>query len=78
MNEKVNIFKSRPVLAGSLVLFILLTCSHHFLVRLGFNPLNLRILTALILILSLAREIKTFVGRKKRREIEKLILWTHT
>ena len=61
MNEKVNIFKSRPVLAGSLVLFILLTCSHHFLVRLGFNPLNLRILTALILILSLAREIKTFV-----------------
>jgi len=61
MHAKVNIFKSRPVLAGALALFVLLTCSHHFLVRFGFNPLNLRILTALIVILSLANEIKTFV-----------------
>ncbi|SVB03225.1 uncharacterized protein METZ01_LOCUS156079, partial [marine metagenome] len=61
MHEKVNIFKSRPILVGSLALLVLLTCSHHFLVRLGFNPINLRVLTALIVFLSLSKEIKTFV-----------------
>ncbi|MDP7195454.1 MAG: hypothetical protein QF864_04585, partial [SAR202 cluster bacterium] len=61
MHEKVNIFKSRPILVGSLALLVLLTCSHHFLVRLGFNPINLRVLTALIVFLSLAKEIKIFV-----------------
>jgi len=62
MHEKVNIFKSRPILVGSLALFVLLTCSHHFLVRLGFfNPMNLRVLTALIVFLSLSKEIKAFV-----------------
>ena len=61
MHEKLNIFKSRPILVGSLALLVLLTCSHHFLVRLGFNPINLRVLTALIVFLSLAKEIKIFV-----------------
>jgi len=61
MNAKVNIFKSRPVLAGSLALLVLLTCSYHFLVKIGFNPINLKVLTALIVFLSLAKEIKTFV-----------------
>ena len=62
MHAKVNIFKSRPILAGSLALFVLLTCFHPFLVRLGFfNPMNLRVLVALIVVLSLAKEIKTFV-----------------
>ena len=62
MRTKMNIFKSRPILVGSLALLVLFTCSHHFLIRLGFfNPLNLRILTALIVTLSLAKEIKTFV-----------------
>ena len=61
MHEKLNIFKSRPVLAGSLALLVLLTCSYHFLVKIGFNPINLKVLTALIVFLSLAKEIKTFV-----------------
>ena len=61
MHEKVNIFKSRPILVGSLALLVLLTCSHSFLIRLGFNPMDLRVLTALIVFLSLAKEIKTFV-----------------
>ena len=61
MHAKVNIFKSRPVLAGSLALLVLLTCSYHFLVKIGFNPINLKVLTALIVFLSLAKEIKTFV-----------------
>ena len=61
MHEKVNIFKSRPILVGSLALLVLLTCSHSFLIRLGFNPMDLRVLTALIVFLSLAKEAKTFV-----------------
>ena len=61
MFEKENIFKSRPILVGSLALLVLLTCSHSFLVRVGFNPMDLRALTALIVFLSLAKEIKTFV-----------------
>ena len=61
MFEKENIFKSRPILVGSLALLVLLTCSHSFLIRLGFNPMDLRVLTALIVFLSLAKEIKTFV-----------------
>ena len=62
MHEKVNIFKSRPILVGSLALLVLLTCSHSFLIRLGFNPMDLRVLTALIVFLSLAKEAKTFVS----------------
>ena len=61
MFEKENIFKSRPILVGSLALLVLLTCSHSFLIRLGFNPMDLRVLTALIVFLSLAKEAKTFV-----------------
>ena len=61
MLEKVNIFKSRPILVGSLALLVLLTCSHSFLIRLGFNPMDLRVLTALIVFLSLVKEAKTFV-----------------
>ncbi len=62
MVKQVNIFKSRPILVGSLTLFVLLTCSHHFLVNLGFsNPMYLRILAGLILLFSLAKEIKTFL-----------------
>lgn len=61
MHEKVNIFKSRPILVGSLALLVLLTCSHSFLIRLGFNPMDLRTLTALIVFLSLVKEAKTFV-----------------
>ncbi len=60
MNKKVNIFKSRSILAGSLTLLVLLTCSYHFLIRVGFNQLGLIALTALIVLLSLAKEIKTF------------------
>ena len=61
MLEKENIFKSRPILVSSLALLVLLTCSHSFLVRIGFNPTDLRTLTALIVFLSLAKEAKTFV-----------------
>tara|TARA_B100001013_G_C24600923_1_gene438829 strand:+ start:160 stop:1416 length:1257 start_codon:yes stop_codon:yes gene_type:complete len=62
MFEKENIFKSRPILVSSLTLLTLLTCSHQLLIRLGFfNPMDLRILTALVVFLSLAKEIKTFV-----------------
>ena len=61
MFEKENIFKSRPILVSSLALLVLLTCFHSFLVRIGFNPTDLRTLTALIVFLSLAKEAKTFV-----------------
>ena len=61
MFEKENIFKSRPILVGSLALLVLLTCSYHVLIRVGFNLSGLIALTALIVFLSLAKEIKTFV-----------------
>ena len=61
MFEKENIFTSRPILVGSFALLALLTCSYHFLIRVGFNSSGLIALTALIVFLSLAKEIKTFV-----------------
>jgi len=60
MFEKENIFRSRPVLASSLALLVLLTCSYHLLIRVGFNSSELIALTALIVFLSLAIEVKTF------------------
>ena len=61
MFEKENIFNSRPILIGSLALLALITCSYAFLIRVGFNSIDLKVLAALIVFLSLAKEIKTFV-----------------
>ena len=59
MYEKVNIFKSRPILVGSLSLLVLLICCNHFLIRVGFDQSVLIGLTALIVFFSLAKEAKT-------------------
>ena len=56
-----NIFKSRPILIGSLSLLVFLICSYHFLIRIGFNQSWLIGLTALIVFLSLGQEVKTFL-----------------
>ena len=56
-----NIFKSRPILIGSLSLLVFLICSYHFLIRIGFNQSWLISLTALIVFLSLGQEVKTFL-----------------
>ena len=61
MYEKVNIFKSRPILVGSLSLLVLLICCNHFLIRVGFDQSVLIGLTALIVFFSLAKEAKTFL-----------------
>ncbi len=61
MNKKVNIFKSRPILVGSLTLLVLSMCSYHLLIRIGFNQSGLIALTALIVFLSLVKEIKEFL-----------------
>ena len=61
MHEKVNIFKSRPILVGSLSLLVLLICCNHFLIRVGFDQSVLIGLTALIVFFSLAKEAKTFL-----------------
>ena len=58
MHEKVNIFKSRPILVSSLALLVLLTCCYHFLIRVGFQPLGLIGLTAITVFLSLVKETK--------------------
>ena len=56
-----NIFKSRPILASSLSLLVLLTCSYHFLIRVGHNLSILVGLTALVVCLSLIKEAKIFL-----------------
>ena len=58
MHEKLNIFKSRPILVSSLALLVLLTCCYHFLIRVGFQPLGLIGLTAITVFLSLVKETK--------------------
>ena len=61
MYQALNIFKSKPILAASLSLLVLLICSYHFLIRIGLNLSGLIAFTAIILILSLAKEAKTFL-----------------
>jgi len=57
----VDIFKSRPVLASSLSLLVLLTSSYHFLISVGLNLSILVGLVALIVCLSLIKEAKIFL-----------------
>ena len=56
-----NIFKSRPILASSLSLLVLLLCSYHFLIRIDLNLSIVVGLAALIVCLSLIKEAKIFL-----------------
>ena len=60
MHETLNIVKSRPMLVGSLSLLVLLICCYHFLAMIGFDLSTIVALTAIIVILSLAKEVKVF------------------
>ena len=60
--KNVNIFKSRPILVGSLSLLVFLICSNHFLIRVGLNPSVIIGLTAIIVFLSLAKEARNFLS----------------
>ena len=60
MHETLNIVKSRPMLVGSLSLLVLLICCYHFLAMIGFDLSTIEALTAIIVILSLAKEVKAF------------------
>ena len=56
-----NIYISRPILASSLSLLVLLICSYHFLSRVGLNLSILVGLAALTVCLSLIKEAKIFL-----------------
>lgn len=60
--KNVNIFKSRPILVGSLSLLVFLICSNHFLIRVGLDPSVIIGLTAIIVFLSLAKETRNFLS----------------
>ena len=57
-----NIFRSRPILTSSLTLLVLLTCSYHFLTRVGLDLSILVGLAGLIVCLSLIKEVKIFLA----------------
>ena len=62
MLETVNIFKSRPILSGSLSLLVFLTCCYHFLIRVGLDSSVLIGLIAIIVFLTLTNELKIFLS----------------
>ena len=56
-----NIFKSKPILAGSLSLLVTFICSYQFLLKIGLNISILVALAAIIVFFSLVKETKTFL-----------------
>ena len=60
MNKKVNILRTRPLVATSLSILLFSICSYHYLTRVGINLKILIVLSALTVLISLANEAKSF------------------
>jgi len=60
MNKKVNILRTRPLVATSLSILLFSICLYHYLNRVGINLQILIILSSLTALISLANEAKSF------------------
>jgi hypothetical protein len=60
MNKKVNILRTRPLVATSLSILLFSICSYHYLTRVGINLQILIALSALTVLISLTNEAKSF------------------
>ena len=61
MNKKANILGARPFVATSLSILLFSICSYHFFTRVGINLNILIVLSALIALVSLTNEAKSFI-----------------
>jgi len=60
MNKKVNILRTRPLVATSLSILLFSICSYHYLTRAGINLKILIVLSVLTVLISLVNEAKSF------------------